>query len=171
MTRTSRQSVHNSTKQKGLSKSNDLANWANTSTSPRHLGTTTVKIKGRRRLRYGGHSWACSIPEITASLAGNEGIRALHIPFKGVYRVPLPSFPTTTQPEKRKHRPPNPLEFPKRLQTPSCATEGFALRTPKPSFSVGLSKNPRNLLFCTLPKNSIRGGVTYTCCRFGLPTT
>ena len=31
-------------------------------------------------------------------LVGNEGMRALYIPFKGLYRILLPSFPTKNQP-------------------------------------------------------------------------
>ena len=36
-------------------------------------------------------------PKPCSWLAGNEGMRALYIPFKGLYRVPHSPFPTKQQ--------------------------------------------------------------------------
>ena len=40
-----------------------------------------------------------TIPKISWFLVGNEGIRALYIPFKGLCRALIPSLPAKNQPE------------------------------------------------------------------------
>ena len=52
-------------------------------------------------------SLAASPAQDSLVLSGNEGMRALHISFKGLYTGLIPSFPIKNQPEERIRTPSN----------------------------------------------------------------